>query len=103
MRQGALATVEQGAGEVVEGALAVSATVAFAPGAVVRTVPGIDVVALTARTLKKAIFPAETMGYIRGRCRHERAGGDARGSAWLSISYEDMFHSETNRRYSAYN
>jgi hypothetical protein len=61
MRQGALATVEQSAGEVVEGALAVSAAVAFAPWPVVISAPVTNVVALTPGTLERTIFPAKTM------------------------------------------
>jgi len=56
--EGALAVVEQGAGEIIEGALAVSTTIAFAPGAVVVIAPGTDVLTLVSGTLAWPIFPA---------------------------------------------
>ena len=43
--------MEEGVGEVVEGALAAMAPIAFAPGAVVVHAPLANVVALAARTL----------------------------------------------------
>ena len=51
--------MEQGSGEVVEGALAAMAPVAFAPGAVLVCAPLANVVALAARTLQRTIFPPE--------------------------------------------
>jgi hypothetical protein len=51
--------VEQGVGEVVEGALAAVAPVAFAPGPVMVLAPRIDVLALAPWTLEGTIFPPE--------------------------------------------
>ena len=51
--------MEQGIGEVVEGALATVTPVAFAPGAVVVRPPRIDVLALAPGTLEGTIFPPE--------------------------------------------
>jgi hypothetical protein len=51
--------MQQGIGEVVEGALATMAPVAFAPGAVLVGAPLSNVVALAARTLQRTIFPPE--------------------------------------------
>ena len=53
--------MEQGVGEVVEGALAAVAPVAFAPRAVVIGALGIDVVALAPGTLQRALFPPQRM------------------------------------------
>ena len=53
--------MQQGRGEVVEGALAAMAPVAFAPGAVLVCAPLANVVALAARTLQRTIFPPERM------------------------------------------
>jgi hypothetical protein len=53
--------MEQGMGEIVEGTLTAIAPVALAPRAVVVRPPGIDVLALTPRTLKGAFFPPERM------------------------------------------
>src|SRR5215468_4171333 len=61
VRQRPLALVEQGVGEVVEGALAAVAPVAFAARSVVVLPPRIDVVTVTAGTLQGAIFPSERM------------------------------------------
>jgi hypothetical protein len=58
VREGALAAVEQGAGEIIEGALAVSTTIAFVPGAVVIIAPGTDILTLAPETLEWPIFPA---------------------------------------------
>jgi hypothetical protein len=57
VRQWSLALMQQGIGEVVEGALATMAPVAFAPGAVLVGTPLSNVVALAARTLQRAILP----------------------------------------------
>ncbi len=59
MWQRPLALVQQGIGEVVEGALAAMALVALAPGAVVVRAPRIDVVAIATGTLQWAIFPPQ--------------------------------------------
>jgi len=56
-----LALVQQGVGQIVEGALAAVAPVAFTPGAVVIRAPRIDVVAVTPGTLQRAIFPPQRM------------------------------------------
>ena len=61
VRQRPLALVEQGVGEVVEGALAAVAPGAFAPRSVVVLPPRIDVVTVTPGTLQGAIFPSERM------------------------------------------
>jgi hypothetical protein len=61
VREGALAAVEQGAGEIIAGVLAVSTTIAFASGAVVIIAPGTDVLPLALGTLAWPIFPAEMM------------------------------------------
>ena len=50
-----------GSGEVVEGALAAMAPVAFASGTVVVRAPASNVVALAARTLERTVFPPERM------------------------------------------
>jgi hypothetical protein len=51
--------MQQSIGEVVEGALATMAPVAFAAGAVLVGAPLSNVVALAARTLQRPIFPPE--------------------------------------------
>jgi len=56
--------MEQGLGEVVEGALATVTPVAFAPGAVVVRPPRIDVLALAPGTLEWAIFPPQRMDVV---------------------------------------
>src|SRR5918997_1481914 len=56
-----LALVQQGIGEVVEGALAAMTPVAFASGAVVVRAPASNVVALASRTVARTIFPSERM------------------------------------------
>ena len=61
VRQRPLALVEQGVGEVVEGALAAVAPVAFASGSVVVLAPRINVLAMTPGTLQWAIFPPQRM------------------------------------------
>src|SRR5438309_6556241 len=61
VRQRSLALVQEGIGEVIEGALTAIAPVALAPGAVVVCAPRIDVVALAPETLQRAIFPPERM------------------------------------------
>jgi hypothetical protein len=53
--------MEQGVREIVEGALAAVAPVAFTPGAVVVHAPQIDVVAVAPGTLQRAIFPPQRM------------------------------------------
>jgi len=61
VRQRPLALVQQGVGEVIEGALAAVAPVAFASGAVVIIAPWIDVVTLVPGTLEWTIFPSQRM------------------------------------------
>ena len=61
MRQRPLAAVEQGRGEIVEGALAAVTPVAFTPGAIVVRPPGIDVLTLASGTLERPIFPPQRM------------------------------------------
>jgi hypothetical protein len=63
MPQRALATIQQRAREVIEGALAglLFAAVALQPRLVVVRPPRTDIVALTAGTLEWAIFPAQRM------------------------------------------
>jgi hypothetical protein len=51
--------VQQGRGEVVEGALAVLAPVALTPGPVVVLAPRIDLVTVAPGTLESAIFPPQ--------------------------------------------
>jgi hypothetical protein len=51
--------MQQGRGEVVEGALTAMAPVPLAPGAILVRAPLANVVALTARTLERTIFPPE--------------------------------------------
>jgi hypothetical protein len=53
--------VQQGIGEVVKGALAAMAPVAFAPGPVVVRAPWIDLVTVAAGTLERALLPPERM------------------------------------------
>ena len=70
MPQRALATIQQRASEVIEGALAVLLFTAVASQSrlvMVRT-PRTDVVALTARTLEWAIFPPQRMDVGLTRC-----------------------------------
>ena len=59
VRQRSLALVQQGRGEVVEGALAAMTPVAFASGAVLVRAPASNVVALASRTLQRTVFPPE--------------------------------------------
>src|SRR5262245_19523940 len=61
VRRRPLALVQQSLSEVVEGALAAMAPVAFAPGAVLVRAPASNVVALAPRTLQWTIFPPEYM------------------------------------------
>jgi hypothetical protein len=68
VRQRPLAPVEQGLGEVVEGALAAVTPVAFAPGAVVVRAPRIDVLALAPGTLEWTIFPPQRMNVRLALC-----------------------------------
>jgi hypothetical protein len=56
-----LALVEQGTGEVVEGALAAVTPVAFASGSIPVRAPLANVVALAARTLQRTVFPPERL------------------------------------------
>jgi hypothetical protein len=51
--------MQQGLGEVIEGALATMAPVAFAPGAVLVSAPLSNVVALASRALQRTIVPPE--------------------------------------------
>src|SRR5499427_3211287 len=60
-REQPLALMEQGVGEIVEGALAAVTPIAFAPGSVVVLPPRVDVLALAPGTLEWAIFPAQRM------------------------------------------
>jgi len=53
--------VQQGVREIVEGALAAVAPVAFTPGTVVVHAPRIDVVAVAAGTVERAILLPERM------------------------------------------
>jgi len=53
--------MQQGIGEVVEGALATMAPVAFASGSILVGAPLSNVVALASRTLQRAIVPPEPM------------------------------------------
>jgi len=53
------ALVQQGRGEIVEGALAALTPVALTPGPVVVLAPWIDVVTVAQRTLEWAIFPSQ--------------------------------------------
>ena len=48
-------------GEVIEGAPTAAAPVAFKPWPIMLSPPGTDVVAVTARTLERAIVPPERM------------------------------------------
>jgi hypothetical protein len=61
VRQRPPTLVEQGIGEIVEGALATVTPVAFAAGSVVVIPPRIDIPALTAGTLEGTIFPPQRM------------------------------------------
>ena len=53
--------MQEGLGEVVEGALTTMASVAFASGAILVRAPAANVVALAARTLQRPVFPPERM------------------------------------------
>src|SRR5215475_10126971 len=53
--------MEQGRGEVVEGALAAMTPVALAPGAILVRAPAANVITLAARTLQRTVFPPERM------------------------------------------
>jgi len=59
VRQRSFGPMQQGIGEVVEGALAAMAPIAFAAGAVLVCAPLSNVVALAARTLERTILPPE--------------------------------------------
>jgi hypothetical protein len=59
VRQRSLGPMQQGSGEVVEGALAAMTPIALAPGAVVVCAPLANVVALAARTLERTLLPPE--------------------------------------------
>jgi hypothetical protein len=61
VRQRPLALVEQGSGEVVEGALAAVTPVAFASGAILVRAPAANVVALASRALQRTVLPPERM------------------------------------------
>ncbi|HEU0049471.1 MAG TPA: hypothetical protein VFQ43_17930 [Nitrososphaera sp.] len=56
-----LALMEQGIGQIVEGALAAVAPVAFASGSVVVIAPGTNGLAVATGTLQWAIFPPQRM------------------------------------------
>ena len=69
--------MEQGRGEVVEGALAALAPVALTPGPVVVLAPRIDIVTVTPGTLQWAIFPPQCVDIERfpvGYTTHPRNG-----------------------------
>jgi hypothetical protein len=53
--------MQQGSGEVVEGALAAVTPVALTPGAIVVVPPRIDILALAPGTLEGTIFPPQRM------------------------------------------
>jgi hypothetical protein len=53
--------MQEGRGEIVEGALAAVTPVAFAAGAVVVLPPGIDVLTLASGTLEWPVFPSQRM------------------------------------------
>src|SRR3712207_8677891 len=72
----ALPILQEGIGEVVEGALAAVAPVAFAPRPVSVRAPAANVLALAPRTLQRAIFPPERM-----RSEERRVGKECR-SRW---------------------
>src|SRR5438105_7558748 len=61
VRQRLLTLVQQGVGEVIEGALAAMTPVAFASGTVLVRAPAANVMALAPRTLEWTIFPPERM------------------------------------------
>jgi hypothetical protein len=61
VRQRSLGPMQQGIGEVVEGALAAMAPLAFASGTVLVRAPAANVVALAARTLQRTLFPPQRM------------------------------------------
>jgi len=61
VRQRPLALVQEGSGEVVEGALAAMAPGALASGSILVRAPAANVVALAARTLQRPVFPPERM------------------------------------------
>ena len=53
--------MQQGSGEVVEGALAAVTPGAFAARSILVRAPAANVVALAARTLQRTVFPPERM------------------------------------------
>jgi hypothetical protein len=53
--------VQEGIGQVIEGALAAIAPVAFTPGAIVIRASRINVVALAPGTLQRTLFPPQCM------------------------------------------
>jgi hypothetical protein len=53
--------VHYGVGEIVEGAFAAMAPVAFAPGSIVVGAPGTHVVAVTPGTLERTLVPPQRM------------------------------------------
>ncbi len=61
VRQRSLTLVEQRVGQIVDGALAALAPVAFAPGPIVVRAPWINIVALASGTLEAPILPPPRM------------------------------------------
>jgi hypothetical protein len=59
--------MEQGVGQIVEGALTAIAPIAFASRPVVVRAPGTDVLAVATGTLERAIFPPERMDICMAR------------------------------------
>jgi len=59
VRERPFALMQQGIGEIIEGALATVAPVAFAAGAIMVRPPRIDVLALAAGTLEGLLFPSQ--------------------------------------------
>jgi hypothetical protein len=53
--------MQQGIGEIIEGALATVAPVAFAAGAIMVRPPRIDVLARAPGTLERTLFPSQCM------------------------------------------
>jgi hypothetical protein len=90
--------VQQGVGEVIEGALAAVTPVALAPGPIVVLPPRIDLLALAPGTLEGPIFPSQRMDVgltlvdVEEFVTYEIP-------AWMSLSCGKS-GSETERRFS---
>jgi hypothetical protein len=98
--RGPLALVQQSSGEVVEGALAALAPVAFTARSIVVRAPWIDVLALAPRTLEWSIFPPQYMDVGLILVYMEELVDVCAYRHGMSISWERMIETETEQRFS---